>query len=423
MRTRAGLEIFSTDGDRPGADAEILTLSGRSRLSGRVGDLDILAGYARREFGALDFYAPYPSFERTATFFAALRSRHDLGKRIVLEPRLHVRRHTDHFVLIRETPNVYANDHVNRGIGAETRLSLDTGGGLSLAAGLEAGYEDIESTGVRGGVGGPALGDHLRRRAAAGLELSGAHDRWNWTAGARLNRRTGLDARLSRSAAAAWRPFDSLTLRGSTGTVYRAPSFTELHYVDPLNRGDSALKPEHGWAWDGGFDWRRGAGSLGVTFFERRETDLIDWTRPDGDGDAVWQAANIGRAKVRGWTGDLMIRGARGHTLHLGYTYLDKEIGLPAGRVSKYALTAFRHLLSARLDWPLGRRLRLLPSLRYRDPLLGASHLVGDVSLRADWPRFFSRLTITNLGDRAYAEVPGVPMPGRMISVSAGRRF
>jgi vitamin B12 transporter len=421
-RGRLGVQYFRSDGDRPGTDTDNLNLFGRGRL--QVGDtpVDVSAGYARREFGARDFYVPFPSFERTEAVFTSLRLQHDLGSRLSFEPRVHLRRHVDHFVLFRDNPPAYTNDHTSLNLNGEGRLAYYLSRDLTVSSVIVGNYQDITSTGVRSGVSAPALGDHLRRRLSAGIELAGSHHAFNWNAGSRVDRQTDLDAEFSHSAALAWHPNADLTLRSSIGTVFRAPTFTELYYVDPGNIGDAGLDPERGWAWDCGVEWSRSVWRLGGTYFRRHEEDLIDWISPT-DTTLPWQAMNIGEARVQGWSQTIGLHDDAGRNLRLHYTYLDKSLDLPAGLTSKYALLSPRHLAALSLQLPIGGHLSLTPVLRYRERPRLDGDLLSDISLRGDWTQWFSRIDLTNITDRDYEEVPGVPMPGRMISVSVGRRI
>ncbi len=189
---------FRTDGDRPDTDAENGSLSLRALGDTRWGELELLSGYSRREFGALDFYAPYPSFEKTETAFTGFKLRAALSEAVVMEQRLSGRRHRDRFTLFRDDPDIYFNDHVTRRAATETRLLIEAGYGLAVAVGIEGMYEDIRSDGIRGGVAGPALGDHERRRASGSLEFSGRHAPWRGSLGARLDGWSIAEPSLSR---------------------------------------------------------------------------------------------------------------------------------------------------------------------------------------------------------------------------------
>ncbi len=416
-------EWFETDGDRVGADAETGSAALRALAEAGAIELDLLAGWSAREFGALDFYAPFPSFEQTETAFAGLKLRADLAEGVTLESRLAGRRHRDRFTLLRDDPELYYNDHVTRRAAAETRLLVEIGPGVSLVAGLEGQYDDIRGEGLRGGVAGPALGDHERRRAAGSLEISGRHAPLRWTLGARLDGWSFLSPRLSRSAAASLDLAAGVVLRASAGTVYRVPTFTELYYEDPANEGSPDLVPERGWSWDAGLEVRRGPWTVGTEVFVRHERDLIDWARPLSAPDEPWRVLNIAAGEVRGLTQTWRLDTPRGHAVFLHGTVLDKSRDLPVDHVAKYDLLAPRRLVAAGAVLRLERRLRLTPLVRLRERSDGAGLAVVDLGADLVLAPWRLRVDVTNLLDREYEEIPGVPLPGRLATASLRYRF
>lgn len=411
-------EWFRTDGDRDGTDVENGSIS--LRATGRTGwgEIETLSGYARREFGALDFYAPYPSFEKTETAFTGFKVRADLSDAVVLEQRLGGRRHRDRFTLFRDDPDIYFNDHVTRRTTAETRLLIEAGHGLAVAVGVDGMYEDIRSDGIRSGVAGPALGDHERRRASGSLEFTGRHAPLRWSLGARLDSWSVARPRLSRSAAASLDLGDGVSLRASTGTVFRVPTFTELYYEDPANVGDPTLSPESGWSWDAGAEIRRGPWTVVWEIFARYETDLIDWARPRDATDDPWRVMNIATGEVRGTTLSYRLDTPRGDAFYLHHTYLEKTRSLPDHHVAKYDFLAPRHLVATGVTVNCCRFLRLTPQVRLRDRADGGGHGVAD--LRVSLAHNIWRLDVdaTNLLDLDYFEIPGVFMPGRLVTAT-----
>ncbi len=427
LRGRLAAERFRIDGDRPGADADNRFVSGRLRGEGRAGGADVFVGFARREFGARDFYAPFDSRERTETLFASARFRRDLSDRLTLEPRLHFRRHDDRFTLFRADPDRYTNEHRSRRGGAELRGVLRAAPGLALALGADAVYEDIASEGVRRVEGvvvrGPALGDHLRRRLSGAAELAWQRAPLRWTLGLRLDARESLAPRWSRSGALSWTVGGGAVLRASAGTIFRMPTFTELYYEDPANRGDAGLEPERGWAWDAGLDLRRGAWIFAGTFFERHERDLIDWARPADAPDVVWQVRNIAAGRTRGVVQTARYVSPEGHVLAFSHTLMRKRNDLPVGFVSKYGFTAPRQLLSVEAGLAPDPALRLTAVGRYAQMSGGRDRFVLDLLIawtRAPWRL---EMQVTNVLDRDYEEIPGVPMPGQLVTWGMARDF
>ena len=116
-------------------------------------------------------------------------------------------------------------------------------------------------------------------------------------------------------------------------------------------------------------------------------------------------------------------RTARGHELHAHLTGLRKRVDLPQGWEGKYvALTPRRQAVVA-LSLALPAGVRLTPALRFRDRADGREFTVAD--LRASWERddLTLRIDLTNVQDAAYEEIPGIPMPGRMLTTTVSVRY
>ncbi|MFO7652863.1 MAG: TonB-dependent receptor [Candidatus Krumholzibacteriia bacterium] len=418
-RLRTDGHDVATDGGAvwSGNDADVWTATGRLLTVREDAEGDLFAGWARREFGAADFYAPFPSWERTETVFAAARWRQELGENWTLEPRLHGRRNEDLFVLRRGEPEAYRNDHETRRVGAELRALRALGGDHTLALSSEAVYEDITSRGVRGGVSGPALGDHLRRRASLAAELNRRTTGTYWQLGGRLDARSHAGPRASGTAAVSVDVAAGVAVRASAGSVYRVPTFTELYYEDPGNVGNPGLEPERGWVWDAGVEAWRGTWRASATYFERYEDDLIDWARPAGTVER-WQVLNIAEATVRGVEGRLGWEAPRGHRAGVGYMYVDRSTELAAGFVGKYELLVPRHQVVGDGTLVLPENLAAGVLGRYLERTGGPDRFRVAFVLdgRLDWTpgRYRVTLQVLNLLDRSYQEVPGVSMPGRL---------
>ncbi|MCP4570893.1 MAG: TonB-dependent receptor [bacterium] len=433
---RLSLEGFHTDGhDLELDDGTVLAgandadlWSGTVRLHHEKTDdeMDIFAGYADRQFGAPDFYAPTPSWEHTRTFFTAARWNRRVREGFNLEPRVAFRRHQDQFVLFRDDPDRYTNDHVTRRFSGELRGIATLGETHSVAMGVEGVYEDIRSTGVRGGSPAAALGEHLRRRLSVSAELDRHGAPLRWQLGARLDERSVHKARLSGTGAISYDVAQVWTLRASTGTVYRVPTFTDLHYRDPANEGDPNLSPEEGWTWDTGVELNTTDWHGRAVYFERYEENVIDWTM--APGESVWRATNVTDGTVRGVETRLAWRHPRGHSLGTGWTWLEKTTSLPDDYAAKYALLVPRHSLVGTGTLVLPANLALTATGRYlartggpddfRHAFVLDAHL--DWRHRAGW---FISTAGTNLLDRRVMEVPGVPLAGTLMTASAGKRF
>jgi len=423
-----GYDVLQDDGTEAwgGNDADTWSTTGRL-VSGEPGsELDLFGGFAQREYGALDFYAPFPSTERTTTRFVSGLYRFDAGDGFTLEPRFFYRRHEDLFVLFRDDPDRYTNDHLTRKAGAELRGIVDLGGQKALAASLEGVYEDIDSKGMRGGVWGDALGQHVRRRGSASVEIDDNGGALRWQIGGRVDARNDYSPRFAGTWAMAYDLAGAVTAMGSIGSVYRIPTFTDLYYRDPVNVGNPDLEPEEGWTWDVGLAINDDPWSFHAAYFERYETNRIEWARPVGD--AVWQVLNIAEGTVRGVeTGAAWVH-SRGHQIGAGWTWLENENDLAPGFEGKYTLLVPRHVLTAQGTAVLPLNLSWTVSGRYLEHSDGPADFkhIFVLDSRLDWTHrsgWFAAVTGTNLLDRRYEEVPGVQMPGILFTGTVGKTF
>src|SRR5690606_13186551 len=140
-------------------------------------------GHGRRDFGAADFYGPYPAYERTRTTSGSARWTGDVG-RVEVTPRVAFRRHTDDFILIRTDPSVYRNNHVSDQASADVAARMPLGGERFLAVGGEWIRETLDSN---------ALGQREQDRLAAFGELTSPLGGGRATVGVRVDNREGFE--------------------------------------------------------------------------------------------------------------------------------------------------------------------------------------------------------------------------------------
>ena len=102
---------------------------------------DLLFAASDRSFGANQFYGDYPSWERTKGWFGGVRQ--ELGSQT--EAAFAYRRHTDEFVLLRDDPAIYENNHIDGSWQASLRRTENLPAGALLLMGLEADGDSIDS--------------------------------------------------------------------------------------------------------------------------------------------------------------------------------------------------------------------------------------------------------------------------------------
>ena len=381
---------FST-GFMPNRDYRNLSVASQSSYR----RTSILLGLNDRPFGAEQFYGNFNSWERTKSWFAGIRQ--GIGERT--EASFAYRRHTDLFVLYRDRPQVYTNRHIVETYQGALRRSDSFVAGGRLHYGAEVIGDRIDSNN---------LGQHSRARSA----FYAAYD---VRALKRFSLTIGLRDEIYRNFAHQWNPSvgagywisSRAKLRASVSRAFRLPTYTDLFYRDPANEGNPLLRPERAWSFEGGLD----LGPVGVTVFQRREKDGIDFVRTSPA--SIWRATNFQALNFTGVEAHWRRTIARVHRVELAYTGLNGAQSVLNGLQSKYVFNYPRHSGVASWQAAFGdgwiARSRLGAMERFgRSP-----YAVWDVY--GSWQKHRVRpyLQLANLTSTRYEEFVGIRMPGR----------
>lgn len=416
VRADGGLELQRSDGHRVGTDYR--TALGRVSLglplAGRALEADF--GYAARDFGASRFYGDYPSYEETRTATASLAWRAAPGARLALEPALSVRSHDDDFVLWRDEPARYRNQHSTLQAGGEIVARYAASPLLRVAAGGEAYVDRLRSR---------RLGDREEARGALLGELvAGRVGALTATAGLRLDHHEAFGEFWSPSVAAAWWPAAGLRVRSSLGRAFRTPTWTERYYQDPANIGSPDLRPERAWTAEAGFDaYPLRALRVAGAAFVRDASNLIDWAKPAGAPSSTpFRTRNVKDATFRGVEAEVEVDDLYGVRVAAQGSWLSLDASDAAGFASKYALRPLSEVLALSADRAVTRGLTLgLRAQRARrTPLPGrteAPYLLLDGRAGYQLARGRVYLDARNLTDEGYLDVVGGEAAGRALLI------
>jgi iron complex outermembrane receptor protein len=411
--SRFSLEHKKSSGARPNTDFEYETASCYLNKESDKASFDALFGYQKKDFGADSFYSNlFPAEEEhTQTLF--IRT----GLEVKLEPgivenNLFFRRHRDKFILNRNNPTA-VNYHTTYVYGYNSNLRLPVKYG-SLLLGIDAGADQIYSTN---------LGKHTRIREACSLGFL-----------PELGERLSADFRVRVDHYQKWSSQESFNLglgylclgdkvriKGSLARAFRIPSFTELYYSDPANKGDAGLKVERADSVKLGLNFIEELMDLNLEGFYRKGRNLIDWTRTSSSDP--WQATNLGRVDFRGIEFSSKFKpkfNFKGFNLgeilfSYSYTEADKKAG---GFFSKYALDILKHQFILDMDYTL-LGLDFNWQLSYSQRYYGEIYFLGNIYLgKKIINKNFTLepfLKIDNFSDTEYSEVGGVLQPGRWV--------
>ena len=309
---QVGLSYSKSNGYISNTDFKNLNLFLQGGYKKERLEISLMAGGLKKAFGANSFYTvKYPNqFERTGTGFTALQA--ELKGHLNISESVYYRIHSDEFTLFRtNAPAWYKspNYHLTQFYGSKTDFSFASAIG-STAISLEARREWIWST-VLGEVTGqtvPVGGstginyDHTGTRnhysLSAGQQYTAG--RFSLSGGLVLHRVTakrnwfqaypGIDI--------GFRPIQPVRTYLSFNRAFRLPTFTELYYQSPVNRGNPELLPETAWHGEAGGEFRTVGLFVRASLFCRYATQSIDWVR--SAEETVWHTENLGRIVTTG---------------------------------------------------------------------------------------------------------------------------
>jgi len=391
---------FIADRDYRNEDASL-----ESWLGTRLGVSDFLFAASDRSFGADQFYGNYPSWERTKGWFASVRQ--EMGAHT--QAAFGFRRHTDEFVLVRDNPAIYENNHIDGSWQASLRHTLAVHGRPLVLVGLEADGDSIRSNN---------LGIHARNRGAgyADLDLRPAKARWNLSAGLREEIFSGgAQSVSSPQLVGSVRVAPSLKLRADAGFGFRIPTYTDLYYSDPSTLGNPDLKPESAWSGEGGADWTPGNKlELSATGFYSRQHDTIDYVRTDPA--AQWHAVNLSGLHFAGVEAQMTWMPTRRQRVSVAWTALHGAQSALHGLESEYVFNYPVENIQASWTATLGHAWLVTNAVQIAERYQQTAYPVWNAAIarRAGWLRPYLRLS--NLSNTGYQEITGVAMPGRALT-------
>jgi iron complex outermembrane receptor protein len=395
----AGHREYS-DGFTVDRDFRDENVSSESWIRSPLGSTDILLGGGDTPFGANNFYGLYPSWERTKVWFASIRQ--DVGPRTFAG--FAYRRHTDNFILFRDDPSVYANNHIDNSWQALLRRRWNWRPGQGLYYGLDFDGDSIHSNN---------LGRHARNWGAGYVDLDlRPSKRSTLSAGAREEIISGGYHVFSPMTAASYWLRPDMKARAAVGYGFRLPTYTDLYYSDPTTIGNPNLKPESAWNYEGGLDWfPRYSLAVSVTGFYSPQSNFIDYVR-ESPADR-WHATNLNGLTFAGTEASLIWRPVEGQRFNLSWTWLDGAQSVLHGLQSEYVFNYPVH--NAVFNWyaSLGHWLMINNRVAVQQRFQKTAYPVWDLSFARPEGRVQPFLQVRNVSNTGYEEIPQVRMPGR----------
>jgi len=410
-RTRISAARSVSEGYRHNTDFDVSNVVASTGFETQKLSAGAIIGYNDKEFGANNFYAAgYPDqWEHTRAELVGVKLAVQPPRGIV-KLRASWRHHYDEYVLNRTNPSFYRNEHRTDAVLGEAEYSVDWRPGVT-SAGIQAAFDRIESSN---------LGEH-------GRQWGGVFIEHRFLLFERLSILPGVFAYYHRGGNISWWPGIDMGYRfcpclqafASAGRSFRQPTFTELYYTSPANKGNPALEPEQALSAEAGLRWRKEWANAALTVFGRRGTTLVDWVKMPST--TYYQAQNLldvdhgGVELEAAVLPSILYAKIPVERLSAAYSFIDANKHA-SGFESKYVLNHLRHSVVANLSYhifgPLSQNWRAC----YRQRVAKDGYWLLDTRLTARMGGVNVYADANNLLDTEYEEVGNVPMPGRWVS-------
>lgn len=348
-----------SDGTTEYGDHEFYRTTGRFQLVGPNSQTDFFAGYQEKFFGLFGLYtgeafsafSPYET-ENLKTRLFMVNHRQTYGNDSLWEVTAYTRRHTDHYIFNRFSPNrAFIHETEVHSLGLSGTHQQTDAFAVNYAAQVAA--DEIESTTLENNF---TDRDYIKLSIVPEYAFSLTDDQTlTLSAGASFDDTNRNDSEVSAIAGAEWqRTYEN----GDSDTIYL--SYTETSQVagytaiggtaGGLFASDPNLDRETSQNLELGKRIRRSSWTLDAAIFYRWDDDLVDWTYVAGSPNA--RTANNVDIETFGaefiatkqWTDLEMI---------VSYTYLHKkeDYGNPAIVGSFYALNFPEHRVTLGGIW------------------------------------------------------------------------
>lgn len=372
-------------------------------------DLSVIwnVGFMDRRFGAGDFYAPYPSFEKTLTVQGGINIVRAVNDKSVVRFGIGSRGHKDDFILIKNKPEVYRNTHYNRSSIVTAEYFSNLYDRLYTLVGAET-----EHMGITSG----SLGSHSDYNNAVYGELSARVKKSDMLISMRLDSGYMDESILSPGIAVMVPLKDGIRFNVNAERSFRQPTYTDLYYISPANMGNPSLKSEHSTLFSTGFDLTGKRKEFGISFFARESTDVIDWVRDTGE--SVWNVANHGSLMTNGVEMKFQFNIFKQWESGFNAVILNQTVKRRKGIESKYSLNPLATILTSTLTGNVFKNIRCTLVARYEDQLRGGSRNPVTFRISKRFAKINAVLSARNMFNERYDEIPGLPAPGRWLNLN-----
>ncbi len=394
---------LASSGWRDNTEFQNDTLYYQQVIPGTWGTSSVTLGYIRKDFGADRFYSQaFPDEKETTSAFLATGRTEFFTGQLHWQPQASFRLHRDYFILDRNRPDWSFNDHRNSTLffGLPLMIPLQR---HRLIASLDFRQDAINSSNLQ---------QHHRNAYSWSARFTPQLDAsWQLELGLRED---FYDPDPVRSV---FRPSIDLNytinqhwlMLAGIDRFHRLPTFTELYYSDPANKGNASLEAEKGWNYQTGIKYKIRQVNWQNILFYREMRNAIDWAKYPGE--TSWQARNISSVNSYGLESTCDIN----NHLKINYQYLNNRL-TAVDYLSKYNTNYLKHTASLHISYTLPWQIKNDWVAIYRKPSQLSPYTLFDLKIsRQINPHWTAYLSGTNLLNSYYEEISGIPNPGRWL--------
>jgi vitamin B12 transporter len=414
----AHVGVLSSDGYRDNSDYKNANYFLKGIFNKKKQPIEMVAAFFDKKFGAQNFYTPesygFNEYEETQSSLIGVTTTFNTGN-FKIKPRAYWKRGQDIFLLKREDPSFFRNQHITHKVGVETNVSYTSNIGIT-GFGVDLSKVSISSNN---------LGDRERTMANLFLEhrFHLLNEKLDITPGVAVTYFSDFKFHAFPGLDIGYQFSDNLKAYGNVGVTYRIPTYTDLFYNSPSTSGNPNLAPEEAFSQEIGIKYSGTSFTGSIAFFNRNSDNLIDYVRANTT-TSVFTATNIADVQTQGMEFDALYHFTANNfrqTIAFGYSYLKDDILNQNKELSRYSLNTLQHQLSTRFSSQFFKNVRQNIIHKYAERTIGTSYNVWDASVIVLFPNISFTLTANNIFDAAYIESGFVPMPPK--SYLFGMRF
>ena len=410
--------INTSDGYRHNTDFENQNYFVKGRFNTTTNPIDVIGYFAKRDFGANQFYAVESGsdqYEETQSSLVGASTKFKT-ENFKITPRIYWKRTQDMYLYLREDPSYYRNLHISNKVGVQVNASYTSNAGIT-GFGIDAAKVFMTSTN---------LGERDRLMANLFVEhrFSLADNTLDITPGVSVNYFSDFKFHAFPGIDVGYAIDDVFKAYANVGYTYRVPTYTDLYYVGRTDLGNANLEPEKALSEEIGLKYFGANFNAYVAVFNRSSDNLIDYTK-ENEADK-WQATNLKSLTSTGAELNLSSRFKSGlytQNISLGYTYLDENLNNIKTTYSKYVLNALTHHFTATVRTKFLKNVSQSIVYKFAERASGTSYSVVDVQATLKVSDLEFSIIGNNIFNTEYVETGFVPMPKGNVLIGVNYAF